>query len=502
MGAVAEDIHADYALKRPASSAGQISDTELITLLLDKPAPALRYTIESLKKFAGKPNASIHKIIDLLRLDPGYSQHLFSIVNSKLESVHREEACSLNHAILVLGIPQVIAIGRDLPVLEDLNDKQATAHIYRSFSRSYHAGVQAREWSKSRSIVAADTAFFSAQLRENYLTSLWYHAADKLTALLKTNNLSTLCLPGGLLNNVAREVARKKRLPQTLQQSYSPETAESQLAKTVSFCSDIALLAENGWSSGHSSSHNSGHISALVEQAVPLLGYEADVIHQKLHQHAVIAARESNLYPARPIAARLVEFKGSESPPKAKIIAKQQSSSINQEDIAFRDQCHALLEMGKINIPPQKILKFSFKILSELIEDKPIGFFLLDKTHNRLKSRYLAGFNGSVSSVVIPLGQPGQQNIFKRLMQKQQSVLINTNNRKEFARLLLGNLKIDIKNRDFIAISLFIKNKPVGLFYAELDADDPAPNHTYKKFITLCKTTRASMEEVQKHAKN
>lgn len=494
MGAVAEDIRADYASSQttgePQHSPEQV--TELVQLIKSKPVPSFKSTLNKLLKFQDKPNASIPKIVDILRLDPGYSLQLISTVNSKLLELQKDEVHSLSHAVLVLGIPKVIAVGHELPVLEDIEDSQTLAEIYRCLSRSYHAAVQARECTRDRGKTTAEAAFLSAQLREMYLINLWYYAPEKVHELLKNNNLPTLCFPGGLLNAVGKETARYAHLPKTLQESYTPEAASSHLIKSVEFACNLTHLshhAENGW--------YSKQISELVGQASMWIGYEEEELHSKVHQNAVIAARESFSYPVRPVASRLVELEMPNEPlPKAK---KKTSTAKPIVGAAFHDQLAKLLNMGKTSESPTKILKSAFEVLHEELVDLPCAFLLLDKTRNCLKSRYAVGFADTTSAILLPLDKPS---IFKKLMQKQQSVWINPDTRAGFSKLLPGNIKLDVKNQDFVAMSLFVNGKPVGLFYVEVDMANPETFKLYKKFIALCKTTRAAMEEVQKHAKS
>ena len=86
-------------------------------------------------------------------------------------------------------------------------------------------------------------------------------------------------------------------------------------------------------------------------------------------------------------------------------------------------------------------------------------------------------------------------------MRKQQSVWVNQKNREKYAALLTAGLFVKINEKDFLAMSLFIQNKPIGLFYLESDSEQTLSADHYQQFVSICKTTGATLEEVKKHAK-
>ncbi len=514
MSAVAEAIHAPQSNDGSTLAANKQAKV-LLDLVQGKPLPVFKQTIQNLEKFHDKPNSSIPKIVETLSLDPCYAYQIFVKANTGLVKNKRQPATTLDHAILVLGVPQVIAIGEQLPLMSDQENSPAKSRISQIISRTYHAGVQARELIFDHVQTSTEEAFITAQLRNIYLVSLWFHAPEEMSGLIKTTPQQSLFNKTGILTEVGKQLSKQNHFSDLLQHSFDPQTDSERLVKIISYANQIAQLAENGW--------YSDQMDSLITQSSKTLGISEELLSQLSHRNAVIAAKESTFYPIRPAAYRLIETNRSDSPvakvssisekkleatPEVKIpvkkskptskVVQRKKTVVKKPTSDLSSQLKILVEMGYKKRPPQEILQFSFSLLTKLSGQKPVTFFLSDKNRTLLKSRFTANLKDQKKTIILPLKQ---KNIFLSLMQKQQSIWINSENRKKFSVLLSAEFPIQISNTDFMAMSLFIQNKPVGLFYIESIPDQPfSPDH-YQQFVSICKTTSKSLDEVKNHAK-
>ena len=510
MSAVAEALHAPQSNIAGTRVATDRQAMALVNLVQKKPLPIFKQTLQKLEKFNNKPAASIPKIVETLHLDPCYSHQIFVEANAGLVKNKRKPAASLSHAILVLGVPRVIDIGEDLPLISDLDNPSTKSRIYQIINRSYHAGVQAREWMSDHGKTSTETAFITAQLSNLYLVSLWFNATDEMTKLYKSSTQQSLFDQNGTLFETRKVLSKQWHHSDLLQQSLDPQADSSQLANTIAFASQVAQIAESGW--------HSEQMENLIAKSAETLGYTEKEIVQITHRNAVIAARESMFYPVKPAAFRLIEIDKPETPlakisaspaikrTKVKTNAKKsvtpaprKKKTVDKKSAEGLDkQIRILIEMGKKKRSPQEILAFAVKLLSETFDQKPMVFFLLDKNKSLLKSRFIENFDMQKKTITISLNK---KSIFLSLIQKQQSVSVSQKNRQKYTKLLPAWLPINIKEKNFVAMSLFIQNKPVGLFYLESETDKPLSSIFYQQFVSICKTTSTALEEVKKHEK-
>jgi hypothetical protein len=77
-------------------------------------------------------------------------------------------------------------------------------------------------------------------------------------------------------------------------------------------------------------------------------------------------------------------------------------------------------------------------------------------------------------------------NLFVRLMEKPQSLWLNDDNRGKFFPLIPINFHKMVRNDSFFVMSLFVRNKPVGMFYADRHTSTcHLDKEAYKRFKHL-----------------
>ncbi|MFK8067136.1 MAG: HDOD domain-containing protein [Gammaproteobacteria bacterium] len=481
MGVAAEKFQISRT-KKTASSAPSDQIKFLTKLIQDKPLPIFEQTLEKLKKFDNRSSPSIPRIVEILRLDPCYAHKIFVSANTGLAKSGRAPAATLNHAILVLGIPYVLNLGKELPLVSDQKDTVIKARFHQILSRSYHAGIQAKAWMIEYSKSSTETAFITAQMSHLYLASLWFYAPDKMSELIKSNSQNTL------LPEVGKSLAKQWHFSDFLQESLDQSTDAIRLVNVVRFANSVASLSENGW--------YSKPIEDLFSHSSSILDLPEDVLIKLTHRNAVIAARETTFYPVKPTACRLLNTERDE----IKKVAKKTTTVPKKKTVSkFQTKLKKLSLPGENKASAHDILDLSFELVSEISGKNPIVFFLLDRNKSVLKSRYSANFSKQKKSILISLDK---NNIYKSLIKKPGSIYINSENRKKYDSLLPENLAVDIRNHDFIAFSLFVHEKPIGIFYFEGSNSSPITTQIHKQFILVCKTTKVAFEEVNTNAKN
>lgn len=495
MGVAAEKIHAPQS-EYTSTLPNEKQVDAFVDLLKDKPLPIFQQTLDQLKQFDGKPNVSIPKIIEILRLDPCYSHNVFVTANAGLIKSKRAPAAALEHAILILGVPSVINMGKDLPLISDQKNPQTKNRISQILSRSYHAGIQAKEWMFDHGKSSAETAFITAQLSNIYIAGLWFYAPDEISGLIKSTSQKELFDHNWILTETGKELSKKWHFSDLLQQSLDQNSDTSRLVQIVRFANNIARLAESGW--------YTKPMEHFISESSPMLGYPEDLLIQRSHRNAVMAARETMFYPIKPAACRLLELDApieDTEAPVEKIIVKKpkvvQSKSAPKQVSENKSKLQILSEMGTNNSSAREILKLSLKILSNLPGKNPVAFFLLDKNKTVLKSRFISNFSDQKKTMFLPINK---KNIFLSLIQKPQSTWVNQKNRARYTALLPSDLPLKVREKDFMSISLFIKNKPIGLYYLESTDNQPLSPQIYNQFISICKTANAALDEVNKHA--
>jgi hypothetical protein len=116
-----------------------------------------------------------------------------------------------------------------------------------------------------------------------------------------------------------------------------------------------------------------------------------------------------------------------------------------------------------------------------------VVFALLTAYRSMVKAKYVLGAdeNSPLRNFQFDAKAP---HLFSRLLGKTQSVWVNVSNQANFASMMPDDLCQMIGgNEGFFAMSIFVRDKPVGLIYADrrhgsCDLDE----HSYMEFKRLC----------------
>ncbi|MET0049520.1 MAG: hypothetical protein ABW095_00385 [Candidatus Thiodiazotropha sp.] len=90
----------------------------------------------------------------------------------------------------------------------------------------------------------------------------------------------------------------------------------------------------------------------------------------------------------------------------------------------------------------------------------------------------------SLKSFMLNIDKPS---LFSILMKKPQAVSLNRNNADKYLPMIPPSAREQINTSGFVAMSIFIKNKPVGLFYADNGLSGPGvTRHQFENFKVIC----------------
>lgn len=84
-------------------------------------------------------------------------------------------------------------------------------------------------------------------------------------------------------------------------------------------------------------------------------------------------------------------------------------------------------------------------------------------------------------------------NLFTKLMQKPQAIWVNHSNREKMIPLLPTGLRELLETDSFFALSLFVNDKPRGLFFADRYEKDPLTETSYRFFKRLSHTAMKAL---------
>lgn len=477
----------------------------------DKPIPVLGETIKELKQLCSQENVSIPALTDVVECDPGLTVQILRNFNQRKRNSMSSEVTSVKQALMMMGTEQLSQLPERLPSLDETLGEVSRQRLLTIFARAYHAGQQATDWAIQRRDMTPDEVFAAAEL--HFLGEMLFAivAPEKLQEIddlrhdkhIASDEAQYLVL-GFTFNQFTRALARKWQLPSLMLEALHDSNAQHPRAYGIMLAVQIAQSAFIDW--------HSKKTYEIYEQVAEWLGLEQSSVTSKSHKLAVKIADKSAIYRVRPAAALLpllpvvavTENKVSEKPSASSANVSLPSSDetadicLSPQQTLLKNALHELTKMGQGN-KALDIISKTVRGMHDGIGLNRVVFAKHDKNTRTLKGVVIVGSsnNSLFNRFEIKQDIP---HLFTRLMEKPQAILINDTTRNKFWSLVPKEFARLIGTNSFAAMSVFYKDEPLGLFYADRHTSscqiDETSYQYFKTMSTQCTKILNSLNRV------
>lgn len=418
-----------------------------LELWAQRALPILQSTKSALTAYIGRTEAArVDQVVELVLRDPLLTAHALRHINQRRRTSMAADVVSIENVILLMGLEAFVNQFSQLPTVESLLLPKQQARYFsllRHIATARLAARLAREFGLLR---------YDSRLDEIYVTAL---LADLPLLLRHLDAGLETQAPAVDLASVTFPLFARWRLPEAFNSLLDESSAASQ--RTMLHQSALRLadhLQLGWWQTGVADEVQ------LATQALAMPQFEvwALICRSLLH-----FARDDWPYPQIFPPARWLPMLPGEWPKPA---VKAPPKPAKTETPSLQDILRELQHAGQSGASFNQIMGLSIRAQADAIGLKRIVFGLLLAGQNLLKARYVVGASDDdpLRSFQVELSMP---HLFTKLMLKPQSVWLNQANRSQFEALLPRGLRLAVGDGDFLAMSLFVEDKPVGIFYAD-----------------------------------
>lgn len=476
--------------------------------------PVFRHTKTALCALKKRvDDVGLREVTTLVLSDPLATLRLIYIANNRVSRHLGNDVATVEHAIMMQGLGVYLDKVTGFPVIEETSigrQPDTLASLYRLVRLAQHAAWQARDFAVLHADVHAEEVEVAALLYYAPEFLFWLDAPDtarelaRLRRVMDTKAAERQAL-GFELEPLRLMLLEAWRIPEVIRDMLDARHAERSRNIILSACLDIAHRSRHGWWDEK--------LMADYEALASIEGMPVEVVINTVHRNAVHVARHGAWIPAPPAAAWLPMLPGpwpheptaaetqlaaGEAAPLAPPPAQAASPPATERQTAGGATCPrpdpaalkaAVEEIerhldGSLNL--NQILALLLKGLHHGLGLSRVVFATVTPDGQRVKSRFTLGVptHEALRHLEFPLKSP---DLFGRLMAKMQGVWLNAENQARYWPMIRPELRAMIGEGEFLAMSLFVGNKPFGLIYADRGrAGCPLDTHTYEGFKRLC----------------
>ena len=470
-----------------------------VELAVKEPVPVLKYTIKELRDLCRQEEIPLKEITHVVERDPGLVVHILRSANNRAKGRLSTEITHVNQAFRLMGTDQLSKLPDALPAVGDVLDQQAKIRLLETFNRAYHAARFATDWAAIRRDATPDEVFAAAQLHFLGEMILAIHAPallDKIAKLRVEDHLASeeaqYIVLGFTLNELTLKIAEALKFPELVTEALSSENAKYPRAYGIMLSVQLARnITHEGWYSKQTLD--------LQNEIAEWMNITTDEVISRTHVIAAEVAREVPQYDTIP-SARLLPLITENT-----IDDRKNSDDKGQENAAIclipqlallREAVQTITKFSPKDVTSDEFIQHVVTAMHDGIGLNRVVFCRYDEEQKSLQGNFLKGaendpvFNRFKINI-------GETDLFSHLISKPQAILMNEASRVKYWPLVTKDFQKLINTNSFVAMSVFIKNKPYGLFYADRHTSIcQIEERSYNYFKTLCTHATKVLEQI------
>lgn len=465
-----------------------------------QPFPVLENTRRQLAA-PGADDLSMEAVGRLIALDPGLAANVLRSANTGRQSHFTHRLTTIEYTVRMLGTSKIREIGLKAPVMEQCADPAVTHHVLRAYGRSVHAAMLAREFARHNRDMIPDEVYLAALLHAMGELVLWFahpqrmRTAAALSKAFMAPTAETRYLVFGYTQQaLSSELAVRWNMPPLVVEAMKPGNATEQRVLGIQLAAQFCRYYERGLERPEAL-RCLEHIAEVLRQSPEAA---RKLIEGASHGWLALGPAYGATAPETAGAAPVRQEQGADAHPTAFCIASQ---PLRLHEFFARFGCSFPVAADAAPMVPagltaDALLHEATTVMHDAIGLNRVVFAAMVQDQGVLKAKYIAGADDDpiFDSFVVDLARP---HLISQLMRKPAGIWINKTRWDHFGDQIPRPLSQINPAHGFFVQSLFVKGKPLGLFYADrrtpaCQLDKPA----FDRFQAVAALVQQGLEQI------
>ncbi|MDR9435598.1 MAG: HDOD domain-containing protein [Thiohalophilus sp.] len=432
-----------------------------IHLIEQQELPIFRYTINAINNVVSDEDSSTARLAQVILQDASLTARILRIANSATYNPTGSPINTVSRAIVFIGFNMVRDLSLTLAVIEALLNRKGQKHIFRLMARAFHAAVQARAMAIQRGDDAPEEVFIAALLYSLGEMAFWCVAGkegEEILALIEKEGLSPKAAQkqvlGFTFEQLTVALTQDWHLSDLLHSTINNPSLKNPRVRDINDSQRLSAETEKGW--------DSRAAQKSIEQIAQRLEMEPRPAREWLKENTLDAVEIARLFGAGSITEYLPipnpRPSGEEETPADKYPV---ADPVLQLSI-LRDLSRMLEKQPNLNLILETILEGIYRGCGM---DRTL-FALLTPDKKQLRAKHALGEHSQqfTEEFVFNLNDTP---FFNWLFRQNDAVWIKDGKAKAAESPLTTAFLAEVGTRDFLACPLSIKDKPIGILYAD-----------------------------------
>ncbi len=444
------------------------------------PLPVLGASAAALRKIAISGNYNGSDLTRSLAHDPLICLQLLRLVNRRFED---GRVATLEHAAVMVGEGQLRELASGLGAFEDKLPEPAREPLLQFIRVAFHVAYLARDFTRRNRDHRYDEAYYAGLLHGLGELVMRVVAPAQIPAIVRLaqrkgigRNQAARELLGFDFHELSRALAAAWNLPVLLRAALDSEHFQDKRAQLVDVSTGIVQ--------GGAALLEPQTTSPVIERLGEILNVSSATAKAIAFRANAAAVRELLDRLPGPSNEELVEL--YPPLPSDGFEVEERAASGERRPEALRRLAAVFASSEGDRLTPNKALEMFTAAMREGLGLDRVLFALLAADHSLLQGRFFRGIDPNSELHGFEFQRDGDS-LFAKMLDKPTAIWVNAGNRARLGSLLTEHVRRVLRAEEFVAYSVFIRGRPVGLCYADrAPSRRPILHAEYEEFKRQC----------------
>lgn len=425
--------------------------------------PIFGRTVQEVVSVSGDGVSSALQLGQVVLKDAAMTARILKLANSVHYNATGQKFSTISRAIMMLGFDTVRSMCLTVSLIDSLVHGIHREHLITQMARSLHAAAQAQEIAKQQGDGKHEEVFIATLLLHIGDLAFWCFAdekGDELNEALKntkiTHTQAQKNVLGFSLNELSQGLAQSWGLSDLLKQTLENSDSTDPRSQVITLSHQLAESVEDGW--------DTKEVKKITASISKVTGLSTKATTEQLHDAAKKAAETTAYYGAKAVARVIplpIELQLDDG--MALVDAFVQPDPLLQLKI-LQELMSVTAEQGNLNT----LVEMTLEGLNRGVGMDNALFALLTPNRKDLKVKQVIGDNNEWlrKNFQFSLSDPTSK-LWLKALKDQVNIRVDSSTGTETTRLISQSLTQRTKAKYFYISPVIIKNKPIGLFYAD-----------------------------------
>jgi len=404
---------------------------------------------------------------------------ILKLANSVLYNTTGRKFSTITHAIMMLGFTTVKNMSLTLSLVDSIEHGTHRDNLIKQMARSIHAATQAQEMARLMQDPKHEEVFIAALLYHIGDLAYWCVAdetGEALSVALQNPNYTheeaEELILGFTMRDMSRSIAQKWGLSDLLKKTLDASEPTAPSTKAITLSHEFAIAVEEGW--------DTEEVTELTLSIAELINTSEEEATEHLKEQATKSADITRAFGGKSIADA-IPLAGTNNVAGSLIDAAQEVEIIPgviEPDSQLQLQIlQDLMTVSKEKTDFNLLIEMSLEGVSRGVGMDHALFALLTPNRKELKVKQVIGDNSEwLKEHFKFMLNSAESRIWLHAFKERCALQIDNTSPIDIKRLIPQSLTKKLRSRSFLVAPVIVKNKPIGLLYADQASSKRALN--------------------------